>query len=132
MLWVPPASIDAKHLEALAASLAKAPEFERLDGREVVRKLYGGNAHLFAFKGGLIVVEVRTGADGSKRLSILGFAGKAAVWRLGELVAGLRKLAADWACDMIETCVYDLRLARAIERVGGSVESVNLMLRLEG
>lgn len=132
MLWLDPATIEERHLEMLLTSVNQAPKYERQDVFKLLEKLHKGFASAFDFPGGLIVVEQRLGHDQSRRLCVLAFAGDAAIWRREGLAASLKKLAADWSCDMIETLCYDPRLARAIQKVGGSVESVNVVLKLEG
>lgn len=117
---------------ALAKSLNAAPEFERQSLVEVLKSVYAGEAEVWSWGNGLIVVEPRVGADQTRRLNIVAFVGSGAIFSKGGLADWLRKKAAAWGCDTIETIAYDPRLARAIESVGGSVESWNMVLKVEG
>lgn len=133
LTWLPPTLITREHLALLAASISAAPAFERIDTVELVTKLHEGKAFAFVFPPqGLLIVEVRSGEDGSRRLSIIAFAGWQGSLKLAELAADLRHMGAEWKCDTIETLCYDHRLARAIVRIGGQVESWNLVLDVEG
>lgn len=120
-----------EHLVSIANSMLAAPCDMRLPVGEILTNLRKGIFRCFSFgDGGLIVVSKGTADDGSTRLMIECFAGD--IWKRADLAADLKRLAADWECDTIETLVFDPRLARAIERVGGRVKSYLVTLAVEG
>lgn len=126
--WVKPSTMSLQEVMWLAKSLEAAPGYERRDLEEFLTSVYLGEIKVFHVGLGLIAAKVSHGADGSRRLTVMAFAGKP---HLREAVAGMKRLAADWECDTIETCVYDQRLAHAILKAsGGKVESLNLALEV--
>lgn len=132
LTWIPPYSLTKDHLVQLAESLNAAPAFEMRSGIELLHAIHHSLAHAFALPSeGLMVLEPKLGTDGSKRLSIVAFSGDGAIFLRKGLVDDLRKVALEWGCDTIETMCYDPRLARAIEKVGGHVESICLTLGVE-
>jgi hypothetical protein len=132
LTWIPPYAITQDQLVLLAESLNAAPAYEARDGVELLSAIHHSLAHAFALPDdGLMVLEPKIGADGSRRLSIIAFSGDGAIFLRKGLVGDLRKVALEWGCDTIETIAYDPRLARAIEKVGGRVESICLTLALE-
>jgi hypothetical protein len=54
----------------------------------------------------------------------------ASIWDRTNLADVLRKLAADWLCDKVQTTVFDKRLADAIVSIGGAIESYDLVLEV--
>lgn len=124
---VPFADLTEQHLTWLAESMLAAPEEQRPEAEDFARGVMLETMRLFEFAGGLLVVSV----DG-KRLKLEALRcrhldAKTAV----ALAAALRRLAADWECDTIETIVFDSRLAFVIERLGGRVESWTMVLPVE-
>lgn len=51
-----------------------------------------------------------------------------AVWLL---VSALKRLATGYRCHAIKTTVFDERLAGAIRKLGGRVESIDMVLSVE-
>jgi hypothetical protein len=132
LTWLPPHALTRDHLVQLAESLNAAPAFELRDGMLLLSAIHHSLAHAFVLPGdGLMVLEPKVGVDGSRRLSIVAYSGTGAIFLRKGLVDDLRKVALEWGCDTIETMCYDPRLARAIEKVGGHVESICLTLGVE-
>lgn len=123
--WVPFQQINRWHLERIAESLHAAPAEIRFEADDVMKKLATGVLRLFEFDGGILLVR----QDG-KRLMLDGISCTklSKVWKL---VPAVRRLAADWLCDTIVTTVFDERLARAINKLGGRVEAYDLILPVE-
>lgn len=125
LTWVPFPDIGVRHIELLAKSLHAAPEPARMSVEYLIRELHQRRMRLFEYTGGLIVVH-----KDDKRLIIDALACE----KLGQawlLEKALQKLAADWQCDTIKTTVFDERLARAIRKLGGRVEAIDLILPVE-
>jgi hypothetical protein len=132
LVFVPPWRVTSEQIGLLAKSLLRAPSFERPSGEKLIGMLHTGEAHMYEFPQGLLILQRLHGADHTDRVSILAFAGRATAWKMRELAQDLKKIAAEWGCDTIETLCYDTRLASAIQRVGGKLESVSLTLAVEG
>jgi len=124
IIWVPFDNIGLKQINSLAKSLIVAPEAVRLDAMDLMNGLANGNMRMFEWDGGLFVVH----RDG-KRLVI--DAMDASIWQRRTLADELKRLAADWACDTVQTTVFDRRLADAIVGIGGKVESYDVVLEVE-
>lgn len=119
--WVPFKEINAWHLRQIATSLLVAPEPVRPDERDFIQQLAAGSMRLFEFDNGIIVVHTENG-----RLVV--DAMSCSIWQRKALADDLRRLAADWLCDTIQTTVFDRRLADGIVKVGGRIESYDLIL----
>ena len=129
LVFVPFDSITDQHLRWIAESLTTCPEFHRPDGEEMLRAVESGASKVFAWDEGLLVVSVEEhNTSHERRLMIEAWAGQGASFRLAELADDLRRIAAEWQCDTIETLAFDLRLSSAICRIGGRVESVCITL----
>lgn len=121
--WVPFSLINERHLEGLARCLLIVPAEVRHDLGEVMKALKTGALRLFEFDSGVLLVH-REG----DRLVI--DAMEAKIWQRRELADVLRRLAADWLCDKVQTSCFDKRLADAIVAIGGRVESWDLTLEV--
>lgn len=119
--YVPFEGITDAQLRGIAASILAAPEDDRPDGLFVLSQLRRGVYRLFAWDCGLFVVSKK-----DKRLVIELMS--ASIWNRKDLAADLKRLAADWECDIVETMVFDSRLADAIVKVGGEVEAFVVIL----
>jgi len=127
--YIPFEDLTPEHLECIAASLLAAPAWHRPEGADILRSIKNEVSRVFEVDECLLVLSTPE-SDGIKRLRIDAFSGKA--FRRGKLVDFLRRLAADWECDAIETFTFDPRLACAIEKVGGRVEAWSLVVDLKG
>lgn len=127
--FVPFPEIDGVHLKMLAESLNACPEFHRPLGSDVIEDLQAGRAKMFEFDGGILVLSVEEhNLTKQRRLMIDAWSGDGSIFHRVEAANDLRRIAADWQCDVIETLVFDLRLASAICSIGGRVESVCVTL----
>lgn len=132
MIYIHPSALDEKHLRLLVESINAADPHNRHNPSEMLARLHSGAACAFNVDGGLMVLEVETGQDNSRRLVISAFAGCSLLRNRRRLVNDLRRVAAEWRCDMIQTIAWSIPLARAICKVGGMVESVTVTLGVEG
>ena len=119
--WVPFSQINRAHLQAIARSLQACPREIRHDANWLMNGLKEGALRLFEYDHGILIVHHE-----DNRLVI--DAMEASIWDRLELVEVLRRLAADWLCDKVQTTVFDKRLAGAIVSVGGRIESYDLVL----
>lgn len=127
--FVPFDEIDSTHIRAIAESMTVCPEFHRPLADDVMADLKAGRAKLFAFEDGLMILSVEQhNVSGERRLLIDAWSGDGSIFRRAEAASDLRRIAADWQCDVIETLVFDLRLASAICSIGGHVESICVTL----
>lgn len=114
-------------LDAIMVSYAAAPPFDRPTKSEVRTNLVTQHSHLFRFGKGLTLVSVRA-VQGKRRLYIDAITqpgGNITAW-----AREMKRLAAEWLCDTIETTVFNPRLASAIERCGARQEAVVLVLQV--
>ena len=114
--FVPFESLTGDHLRAIAASINAAPADDQPCAKFIIEQLRNGNYRAFAYESGLVVVSKKANRLVLELMS-------ASIWRRKDLASALRRLAADWECDTVETMVFDPRLADAIVKVGGQVES---------
>lgn len=124
LTYVPFDELTGEHLRYIAEGIQPLPEAIRPSAQDIMGDLQTGHLTAFEFPGGLIVVKTYC-----KRLDVRAFSGP--VFLRADLAADLKRLAADWECDTIETMVYDPRLASAIEKVGGHVESWTVTLAVK-
>ena len=111
LTWIAPIPSWAS-LQLMAQSLTAAPAYEQRKAAELLAAIHAGSAHAFSFKTswwsvGLIVLEPRDGADGTRRLHIEHSLASIPSGKLSALVTDLRKIAAEWKCDAVETMCYD-------------------------
>lgn len=120
--------VNERHVVHLANSLLGAPTDQRPDTEDLLRGIQTGSMRLFDWDDGVVLVSQRDG-----RLLMLSFScAEGQLFKTAEpLAADLKKLAADWQCDTIETTCFDPRLASVIEKLGGRVESLTLTLAVE-
>jgi len=119
--WVPFDLIGRRQLEGIAASLLIAPEEVRLENKHVIEGLATGMYRLFDWDGGLFIVH-----KDDNRLVI--DAMQASIWKRKDLAKELKELATHWLCDTVVTTVFDRRLADAIVKIGGEIESFDVTL----
>jgi len=128
MQYVHPALLTEDQRELLLMAVAPVPEWERPTLEEMLMLLEEQSWMAFATDGeGVILLERRETARG-RRLSVVGFACRRFGPNMRGITDGLRKIAADWECDMIETVCYNRRLAVAIQKMGGALESLTMTL----
>lgn len=121
--WVPASLVNQRHLQSLAGSLHAAPEDVRHDPKWIAEGLNSGALRLFEYDHGILLVHRE-----DDRLVI--DAMEASIFDRQSLAAVLKRLAADWLCDKVQTTVFDKRLADAIVNIGGRVESYDLVLEV--
>jgi len=127
LLWIPPSMFTEQCLRLLARSTLAAPDAVGEPAHDILARLHEGKAQAFCWKDGLLVLEAHT-----PRLRIVAWAGDNSIFLRRELAEDLKKIAAEWRCDTIETTVFCPRLARAIARIGGEIESWTVTLSVEG
>lgn len=129
LTFVPFEDMTEKHVRLLAESIAACPEFHRPLGADMLEDLRTGKAKMFEFDKGIMVLSVEEhNITKERRLMIDAWSGDGSIFCRVEAAVALRRIAAEWKCDVIETLVFDLRLASAICSIGGHVESVCVTL----
>lgn len=126
--YVPWDDFDQRHIVWLANSLLACPADIRLSEHEILDDVRLGKKRLFEWPKGMVLVGTR-----DNRLVLWGF-GSAPGLSMEEcrlLATDLKRLAADWQCDTIETLCFDTRFASVITHLGGRVESMTLVLDVE-
>jgi hypothetical protein len=124
--FVPFEDLDEKHLDWIAESVLAAPEAVRVESADFLRAIKMETMRLFDWDDGCVLVGIV-----DKRLIIYGFCCHNLIKRLPDLVADLKRLAADWQCDAIETNCFSRVMTSAMKRVGAVVESTTLVLTVE-
>ena len=120
------ADLGESQLKMLAESINSAHPDNRPDGKEFLRIAAEGKAHFFEWDNGFALLGRR-----DNRLLLLAFRSRSLLKELPEFVSDLKRLAADWQCDTIETTCFEPRLTSVIQKLGGHVESVTLTLATE-
>ena len=131
LLWCPADAVTRADIELLATAGAAAPLIERLTELDLMHSLQRGTRHLFRLREpaeGLILTEVRVGAEAEKRLVVVRAAGRGVVRSLPSILRDLAALGAHWGCKGVETLAYDPRLVRALERAGCTPEAVAFVI----
>lgn len=123
--WVPFEQIGIRQLTEIAKSLLAQPEHCRLDKADIIDKLEAGFWRLFEWDDGLFIVHTDNG-------QLVIDAMTASIWHRSLLADDLKRLAADWLCDTVKTTVFDKRLADAIVKIGGRIESYDVILPVNG
>lgn len=123
--WVPFSDIGHRQLTEIAKSLLAQPEHCRLDKADIIDRLEAGTWRLFEWDDGLFIVHRE-----DEQLII--DAMTASIWDRLALAHDLKRLAADWLCDTVKTTVFDKRLADAIVKIGGRIESYDVILPVNG
>lgn len=131
LIYVPPLNVTAAQVKLLQKSLDAAVLFERVELAAVLEKLLQKTALMFSFGDGILVVEKRIGMDNSSRVSIIAIAGDDFGLKIKSIIKDLKAIAAEWACDKIETLCYNPRLVAAIVKTGSKIESYNLVLEVD-
>jgi hypothetical protein len=116
--------------DLLQATQSSAAGFHAISVRELKDSLLLGESVAYWLEPGLMLVE-RHSISNQHRLRIVGIFVPRFGFRIRKITEGLRALATEWACDTVETTCFDLRLAKAILKVGGKVESVTVTLAVE-
>lgn len=123
--WVPFSEINAWHLQHIAKSLQAMSASVRPSERDFVQQLAGGVLRLFEYDGGIVVCHAENNILWIDATSC------EKVTKVWKLLPWLKKLAADWLCDTIQTTVFSRQLADAIVKLGGRIESYDLVLGVE-
>lgn len=120
-----PVDIKRWHLQALAASLHAAPPDVRHSEKAIMYRILSGEIHLYeVFTDGFLAVH-----KDDNRLVIDALSCR--VLDRKKLAEAFRNLASQLGCDMVQTTVFDRRLADAIIKVGGKIESYDIVLDVE-
>lgn len=129
---VPPAELTAADWELLLLADRAGPKFYSLPPEQIARELATGQMHLLRLRPqrGLLLVEVRQGRDGLRRLGIVRAAGVSLGFFSRDIAALLQHLAREWGCQQVETMIYSPRLAEALRRAGARAEAVNMVLEV--
>jgi hypothetical protein len=131
LVYIAPLDITDEHMRLLTQSLNAAVAFDRISSGVVMDKILKSTAIMFSFGDGIIVIEKRVGADSTSRLSIIAIAGEDFGLKIKSIIKDLKAIAAEWACDKIETMCYNPRLVAAIVKTGSKIESYNLVLEVD-
>lgn len=118
---IPFSEIKERHVAAMLDSVNAAPADDVIDVGFLLQEILAERMRLFEYDHGCMVVTKR-----GKRLAIVTCTAR--IWRIKALAEDMKRLAADWECDIVETMVFDSRLADAIVKIGGQVESFVLTL----
>lgn len=129
---VPAAELTTADWQLLLLADSAGPAFNSLPAERIALELARGEMFCFRLRPqpGLLLVEVRVGATGLRRLGVVRTAGRGLGWMARELAQLLQHLAREWGCQQVETVVYNARLAKAMKRVGAEAESVNMVLEV--
>jgi len=123
---VPFEHLNDRHTNMLARSMHAAPAEEQPDADCFIRAVMLGTMRLFEFPGGMVLCGKR-----DNRLVLYALVSEHLLADAIPLTADMKRLAADWECDTIETTIFDRRLASVIEKLGGRIESVTLVMPVE-
>lgn len=124
--YVPFEQIGARHIEGLVKSLNAAPECARPDAKEWLADIQAGRKTLFEWDEGIAVCGARP-----PRLVLFACSTTDLIHTILPFVEDLKRIAAEWQCDTIETIVFDPRLASCIKKLGGALESQLMTLPVE-
>lgn len=113
-----------RHIRGIAKSLHAAPEDVRHSPAGVIAAIVRGDAVLFEF--GRDSIAVVSKDDNRLTIDCADFS----VFDRRELGKICQQLAAEMGCDIVQTTVFDRRLADAIVAIGGKVESYDMTLEL--
>jgi len=126
MRHVPFNTLGLTHLEAIAHSLLAAPEEVRPD--DILKNAQLGATQFYEWDCGLIGCSKR----GNRLvLDVFSCLPGISMEACRSLATDLKKLAADWLCDTIETTVFDPHFASVIQHLGGRVEQWVLTMPVE-
>lgn len=118
--------LDEKHLDWIAESVLAQPEDIRANSSDFLRAIKDEKMRMFDWDDGCLLVGVTR-----NRLILYAFCCHALLKQAEQLAEDLKRLAADWECDTIETTCFDTRLTSVIKKLGGRVESTTLVLPVE-
>lgn len=124
--YVPFEQLTSDHITRLAKSLMAAPEHARPLASEYLISMKERKMLLFEWPEGIALVGQR-----GNRLVLYACQCDDLIHTILPFVADLKKIAAEWQCDTIETIVFDPRLASAIRKLGGALESQLMTLPVE-
>ena len=124
--FVPFDDLTEQHLEWIVESALVPPPEVRVEASDFLRGLWQQTMSLFAWEDGCVIVGIR-----DNRLIMFAFCCHNLIKRLPDLLTDMKRLAADWSCDAIETTCFNRTLSSAIKKVGAETESEVLVLRVE-
>jgi hypothetical protein len=130
MFYVPFEGLTNRHIQMIDKSLKSAPLFGRPSLEAVIRKLREKDTLLFEVPRGIILAEVLE-SGGERRLCIPAFYCEKFGAHSRGISANVIRLALDWNCSKIETCVYSRAMLGILKRSGARVESINMVMQLE-
>lgn len=131
--FVQPEDLNEADQIALVTSLSAATPWHREDPEIIWGELRAGLIAAFRYKNAFIAVK-RLYQEGETRLSLVAVHDPSG--HFGRTVRGftadLRRLAAEWECDKIETTCYSADVAKVVRAMGAHVESVTMVIDLKG
>jgi hypothetical protein len=122
LTYVDPATISPSQFEQLTAAAATGGWTEL----DVAYAVLGRGWTVFSFDGGIMAVSASDGV-----LTVEAWAANSFYKFMRRWQATMQRLAADMQCNTIQTTVVDARLARAMVRIGGEVESWNMRWQVD-
>ncbi len=133
--WVQSAELTTADWELLLQADDAGPDFNRISAEQIAAELSSGVMHCFRLKPGIgiMLVDVRVGPTGLKRLGIVRMACRrphSPCWIYAQLKTLLQHTAREWGCEAVETMIYSARLAKALQRVGARAESIMMVLEV--
>ena len=126
IMFVPFESIEQRHIVGLVNSAFAAPADNRMDLNQILKEIKDGTMRLFDWPHGIVLVS-----KNFNRLTIWALATNNLIKDGPQLTDDLKRLAAEWECDTIQTTCFDPRLTSVIQKLGGRVESTTLTLAVE-
>lgn len=123
---VPFSDLNEQHLDWIAESVLVQPEEIRASSADFLRAIMQEKLRLFDWESGCLIVGIH-----EHRLILHALCCHDLLHCAVQLADDLKRLAADWECDAVETTCFDTRLTSVIEKLGGRVESVTLVLPVE-
>lgn len=128
LVYIAPNVLSKAHAEAIKHSIHFAPKDSRYTLEAVVGWIADGSWKVFEFGDiGVLTVAISDNVlHVTSMSSSLGRAGYVA----RSLMEDLKRLAADWGCDTVETICYSPRHAQAIVRLGGKIESIQMRVKV--
>lgn len=131
--WVKPGTWTEQDRAWLELADKAGPAYHSLTLDQISQLIFSGDFHLFriAPQRGVVLVEVRKSLAGLKRLAIVRIGGENVGWVAAQVAQLLQHTAAEWGCQEIESMVYSPRLAKALQRLGGKPEAVNMVVEVK-
>jgi hypothetical protein len=121
--WLPPQQLSDSEFNSLVRGAAPGGWTEL----DVAEKLLSGNWQAYGWDGGTLAV-----CKQGNRMLVTSFTASRFHGYLQAMRDVVDRLATDFMCDTVETTVFDERMAKAMMRMRGQVESWTLTWQVEG